>query len=40
MNYKDLKGYLIAVDLDNTIITGFDTKDNESFDILEVSSHY
>lgn len=34
MNYKDLKGYLIAVDLDNTIITGFDTKDNESFDIL------
>ncbi len=35
MNYKDLKGYLIAVDLDNTIITGFDTRDKASFEILK-----
>lgn len=35
MNYKDLKGYLIAVDLDNTIVSGFDNIDKESFEILK-----
>jgi hypothetical protein len=35
MNYKEIKGYLIAVDLDNTIITGFDNKDLESFQVLK-----
>ncbi len=35
MNYKDLKGYLIAVDLDNTIVTGFDNIDKESFEVLK-----
>ena len=35
MNYKNIKGYLIAVDLDNTLITGFDNKDQESFKILK-----
>lgn len=35
MNYKELKGYLIAIDLDNTVITGFDTRDTESFKILK-----
>lgn len=35
MNYKNLKGYLIAVDLDDTIITGFANRDEESFEVLK-----
>lgn len=35
MKYTELKGYLIAVDLDNTIITGFDERDKESFEVLK-----
>jgi len=34
MNYKKLKNYLIAIDLDNTIITGFDNYDKKTFKIL------
>lgn len=38
MNYKDIKGYLIAVDLDNTILSGLDKKDEESFEVLKILS--
>lgn len=34
-NYKEIEGYLIAVDLDNTLITGFNDKDMESFEVLK-----
>jgi len=35
MDYKNIKGYLIAVDLDNTLISGFNDKDEESFQVLK-----
>ncbi len=35
MNYDALKGYLIAVDLDGTIVSGFDDYDKVSFEILK-----
>ena len=35
MKYKDLENYLIAIDLDGTLITGFDDYDKKSFEILK-----
>lgn len=35
MKYKDLKGYLIAIDLDGTLLTGFDNYDKKSFELLK-----
>lgn len=35
MKYKDIKGYLIAVDLDGTLIQGFDDYDHKSFELLK-----
>ena len=35
MKYKDLKGYLIAIDLDGTLIQGFDNYDKKSFELLK-----
>ena len=35
MKFKDLKGYLIAVDLDGTLIQNFDDYDKKSFELLK-----
>lgn len=35
MKYKDLENYLIAVDLDGTLISGFDQYDVKSFELLK-----
>ena len=35
MKIEKLKGYLIAVDLDDTIVSGFDDYDKESFKVLK-----
>ena len=36
MKFKDLKGYLIAIDLDGTLIQNFDDYDKQSFELLKV----
>ena len=35
MKFKDLKGYLIAVDLDGTLVQNFDDYDKKSFELLK-----
>lgn len=35
MKYKDLKGYLIAIDLDGTLVQNFDDIDKETFETLK-----
>ncbi len=35
MKYKDLKGYLIAIDLDGTLVQNFDDYDKQSFELLK-----
>lgn len=35
MKFKDIKGYLIAVDLDGTLVQNFDDYDKKSFEILK-----
>lgn len=35
MKFKDLKGYLIAIDLDGTLIQDFDNYDKKSFELLK-----
>ena len=35
MKFKDLKGYLIAIDLDGTLVQNFDDYDKKSFEILK-----
>ena len=35
MKFKDLKGYLLAIDLDGTLIQDFDNYDKKSFELLK-----
>ena len=35
MKYKDLEGYLIAIDLDGTLVQNFDDIDEKTFDLLK-----
>lgn len=35
MKYKDLKGYLIAIDLDDTLVQNFDDYDEKTFKLLK-----
>ena len=40
MKFKDIKGYLIAIDLDGTLVQNFDDYDEKSFELLkEVSKN-
>ena len=34
MKFKDIKGYLIAIDLDGTLVQNFDDYDKKSFELL------
>lgn len=40
MKYKHIKGYVIAVDLDNTVVQNFDDYDKKSFKILKKLSKH
>lgn len=35
MKFKDIKGYLIAIDLDGTLVQNFDDYDKKSFEVLK-----